>query len=316
MPERLRVVYAGTPDFAVPALERLIAEGHQVAGVYTQPDRPAGRGRKPRACPVKAAAVAHELPVLQPERIAGPDEQARLANLAPDVMIVAAYGQILPRRVLATPRLGCLNIHASLLPRWRGAAPIQRALLAGDSETGVSLMVMTPGMDTGPVVATRASAIRADDTGGSLHDRLAALGAELMGEPLRAYAAAESVAQPQPEQGVTYAPKLDKAQACVDWGQPAVAIDRQIRAFNPWPVAYTGFRGDSLRLWAAEPVASDVSAEVQPGIILAADREGLTVATGNGALRVTELQPPGKQRQSAAAFVNGYPVNVGDRLGP
>lgn len=315
MADPLRVVYAGTPDFAVPALERLVAEGHEVAAVYTQPDRPAGRGRKPRACPVKAAALAYELRVRQPERLAGRDEQTRLAELAPDVIIVAAYGQILPRDVLAVPRLGCLNIHASLLPRWRGAAPIQRALLAGDHETGVSLMAMTPGMDTGPVIATRPTAISNDDTGGSLHDRLAGLGAELMGEPLRAYAAGELRAQSQSEAGATYAPKLDKAEARIDWRESASAIERRIRAFNPWPVAHTGFRGDTLRLWGAEVPAEAAGADAEPGTIVAADRRGLAVATGDGALRLTELQPPGKQRQPASAFVNGYAVSAGERLG-
>jgi len=315
MADRLRLVYAGTPDFAVPALERLVAEGHDVAAVYTQPDRPAGRGRQSRICPVKAAALDYGLHVEQPERLSGA-EHRRLAEFEPDAVIVAAYGQILPKAVLAIPPLGCLNIHASLLPRWRGAAPVQRALLAGDAETGVSLMRMAPGMDTGPVIDYRRSRIRSEDTGGSLHDRLAGLGAALMGEPLLAYARGERHPVEQSESGATYAAKLDKAEARIDWQEPARVIERRIRAFNPWPVAHTQYGERGLRLWAAEPAPSNAPAGAEPGDIVAVDREGVVAATGDGTLRLVELQPAGKQRQTAGQFVNGYAPRVGEQLGP
>lgn len=316
MGDALRLVYAGTPEFAVPALERLVADGHAVAAVYTQPDRPAGRGRRLSACPVKSAALAHGLTVEQPDRLGSEAERARLAALSPDAVIVAAYGQILPQSVLAIPRLGCLNIHASLLPRWRGAAPIQRALLAGDNETGVSLMRMEPGMDTGPVIATRQTSIAATDTGGSLHDRLAALGAEVMGEPLQAYARGEAVAEPQPDNGVTYASKLDKAEARIDWHEDAALIERRVRAFDPWPVAHTGCRGQDLRIWSTAVEAAERAEGMAPGRVVAIDADGLVVATGDGALRITQLQPPGKKRQFASEFINGYAVAVGEQLGP
>ncbi len=314
MAETLRIVYAGSPAFAVPALEQLAASGHHIVAAYTQPDRPAGRGRHARACPVKAAAMDRGIPVEQPESLKGPAARARLEALAPDAMIVAAYGQILPKGILGVPRFGCLNIHASLLPRWRGAAPIQRALLAGDSDTGVCLMRMAPGMDTGPVIDHRRSAISADDTADTLHERLARLGAELTREALPAYVSGELVATPQSEVGVTYAPKLTKAEAHVDWSQPARSIERQIRAFNPWPVAHTEFFGEGLRLWAAEVDTGQRDGGTSPGTIVAADGRGLGVATGDGLLWLTEVQPAGKQRQPAAAFINGYGVGVGDEF--
>lgn len=315
MTESLRVVYAGSPEFAVPALERLVAEGHEIAAVYTQPDRPAGRGRRYRSSPVKARASELGLPIEQPESLTGAEQRDMLRALEADAMIVAAYGQILPRTVLAIPRLGCLNIHASLLPRWRGAAPIQRALLAGDTETGACLMRMSPGMDTGPVIASRRTAIEAADTAGSLHDRLAALGAELLGEPLRAFARGELTPEPQSEVGVTYAPKLDKSEAEIDWREPAELIERRIRAFDPWPVAYTRLRGEGLRVWSAELTADSPAGGAEPGTVIGLDRRGLAVVTGDAVLRLLEVQPAGKRRQPAADFINGNAICQGDKLG-
>ena len=312
MAQRPRVVYAGTPAFAVPPLRRLLAMDLDLVGVYTQPDRPAGRGRRLQPSPVKRCAQAAGVPVMQPRRLRDAGALAELAALEPDLLVVAAYGLILPPAVLSLPPRGCLNIHASLLPRWRGAAPIQRAILAGDEETGVSLMLMTEGLDEGPVVGECRCAIGSGDTAGDLHDRLAALGAELLADTLPAWLAGEIEPRPQDGCRAVYAPKLEKAEAVMDWSRAAVELARQVRAFDPWPVAETRIDGTRVRVWRAEPLEGPAG---PPGTVLKADRDGIDVATGRGILRLTELQPEGRRRQSAGDFLNGHPLVPGRRLG-
>ena len=302
----LRLVFAGTPEFAVPCLEACRASGAEVVAVYTQPDRPAGRGRKLAPSPVKQAALAAGIAVAQPDSLKSAAAQQALAACRPDLLVVVAYGLILPRKVLAIPRLGCWNVHASLLPRWRGAAPIQRAILAGDSESGVDLMQMEAGLDTGPLLLQRRTPIGRDETGGSLHDRLAALGAEVLAEGLRRTLAGEHLAaKPQPEAGVTYAHKLDKAEAKLDFNRTADELERQVRAFDPWPVAEGEIAGEPLRIWAAQAVARDHHAT--PGSVLAVGREGIELACGTGALRVTAVQRAGGKRIGAADYLNARP---------
>ncbi len=320
----LRVVYAGTPDFAVPALEALLRGPHTVVAVYTQPDRPAGRGRRLRPSPIKQRALEADIPVAQPVDFKDPDSVATLAALAPDVLVVAAYGLILPQAVLDVPRLGALNIHASLLPRWRGAAPIQRAIQAGDRNTGVCLMEMAAGLDTGPVVACRATPIGPEDTGGRLHDRLATLGAQLLTDALDDWAAGALPATPQPADGVTYAARITTAEAHVDWTMPAADLARRVRAFNPWPVVRCEHRGEPLRIWAAEALDSASaasapppgrSADPRPGTVLATGAAGIDVSTGHGRLRLLQVQVPGGRAQAAADFLRGHAVDVGEVLG-
>lgn len=302
----IRVVFAGTPEFSVPCLAACRASGVDVVAVYTQPDRPAGRGRKLSPSPVKQAALAAGLPVEQPESLKSTEARARLAAYAPDLMVVVAYGLILPRAVLAIPSLGCWNVHASLLPRWRGAAPIQRAILAGDRESGVDLMQMEAGLDTGPVLLEKRTPIEAPDTGGSLHDRLSQLGAEVLAEGLRRTLAGERLlAIPQAADGVTYAHKLDKAEAKLDFVRPAEELERTVRAFDPWPVAEANIAGEPVRIWAAQ--ALDRPHDAAPGTVLAAHREGIELACGGGVLRVTALQRPGGKRISAADYLNARP---------
>ena len=296
--ESPRIVYAGTPEFAVPALQALIGAGYPPVAVYTQPDRPAGRGRRLRPSPVKQVAEAAGLPVVQPEGLKSAEARTALADWRPDILIVAAYGLILPRAVLAIPPLGGLNLHASLLPRWRGAAPIHRAILAGDRETGVCLMQMEPGLDTGPVHACRAVPIADDATTGSLHDELARLGADLLAERLPAILRGESEPRPQGEAAVTYAHKLDKAEAWLDWTRPVAELDRQVRAFNPWPVAQTRLDDQVVRVYAASPRPQASSAV--PGTIMAAGPEGVDVAAGDGHLRLRTVQLPGRRAVAAA----------------
>ena len=304
----LRILYAGTPDFAVPPLRALLAAGHTVAAVYTQPDRPAGRGRRLTASPVKQCALEHGLPVRQPERLRGEATLAELRAFAPDLMVVAAYGLILPKAVLALPRLGCINIHASLLPRWRGAAPIQRAILAGDRETGVTLMRMAQGLDTGAMLHTLRCPITPTTTGGQLHDRLIELGAQALMEALPAIRSGQAPGIPQDDAQATYAHKLEKAEAVVAWTQSAQAIDRQIRAFNPWPVAQTTLRGKTLRLWEAEPVPREH--RLEPGVVMdAKPKTGLIVACGQGALNLRRVQLPGKTPVDAAAFLHAHDMD-------
>jgi methionyl-tRNA formyltransferase len=298
----LRVAFAGTPQFAVPALAALLGSRHTVAGVLTQPDRPKGRGRQLAAGPVKQLALTAGLLVAQPETLRGEAGQAAVAALGADVLVVVAYGQILPPAVLRLPRLGCINIHASLLPRWRGAAPIQRAILAGDSQTGVTLMQMDEGLDTGGILAVRSVPIGERDTSASLHETLAGLGAQTLLEVLEGLAAQQLRAQPQPALGVTYAQKIAKAEAPIRWADPAAVISRQVRAFNPWPVAETVFAGELLRIHDAYAAAG--KADAAPGRWLGLEGDALRVACGTGELRVTQLQRAGRNIVAARAFMN------------
>ncbi|TCK16792.1 methionyl-tRNA formyltransferase [Thiogranum longum] len=303
----MRIVFAGTPDFSVPVLQALLDSGHEVVGVYSQPDRPAGRGRKLRPGPVKQLARQHDIPVFQPHSLKDKAEQAKLAALKPDLMVVVAYGLILPGAVLDIPARGCVNLHASLLPRWRGAAPIQRAILAGDRETGVCLMQMEAGLDSGPVLAQVKTAICDDETGGSLHDRLSRLAADLLAQHLDDLAAGRLTPAPQDESLVTYASKLDKAEAAIDWTRDADELERQVRAFNPWPVAQADYQGEKLRIWDARAI-HDVPADM-PGTVVAAGPEGIDVACGQGGLRLREIQLPGGKRMSSKDFLNARSVD-------
>ncbi|MEO7068544.1 MAG: methionyl-tRNA formyltransferase [Rhodanobacter sp.] len=302
----LRLVFAGTPEFAVPCLDACRRSGADVVAAYTQPDRPAGRGRKLTPSAVKHAALAAGIPVEQPESLKAADAQKILAAYQADLMVVVAYGLILPRAVLALPRLGCWNVHASLLPRWRGAAPIQRAIVAGDTETGVALMQLEAGLDTGPVLLEQRTPIAADETGGSLHDRLSALGAIVLAQGLARVLAGETlVAQAQAESGITYAHKLDKAEAHLDFTHNAMQLERQVRAFDPWPVAVGMIAGETVRIWAAHAVALDHAAAL--GSVVAGGRQGIDLACTEGALRVTALQRAGGKRISAVDYLNARP---------
>jgi methionyl-tRNA formyltransferase len=300
---RLRIAFAGTPQFALPALRALLGSRHEIVGVLTQPDRPAGRGQHLRAPPVKLLTAEYGLPVAQPQNLKTPESRAELARWAPDVLVVVAYGLILPPPVLALPRLGCVNIHGSLLPRWRGAAPIQRAILAGDAETGVSIMQLEAGLDTGPVLLERRRPIGMHETAGDLHDALAELGAAALIEALDGLAAGTLKARVQPSAGVTYAAKIEKAEARLDWGASAIQLDRKVRAFNPWPVAETLLAGEHLRVLRAR-VAEPASADAVPGTLLGIAEDGLRVACGEGVLAVGELQRAGKRPVSARDFAN------------
>lgn len=312
MSASLSIVFAGTPEFAVPALETLLAGPHRVVAVYTQPDRPAGRGRQIAASPVKACAVAANVAIEQPLNFKDAQTVERLAAYRPDLLVVVAYGLILPRAVLDVPRLGCLNIHASLLPRWRGAAPIQRAILAGDSETGVDIMRMEAGLDTGPILLEARTPIAVRDTGASLHDRLARLGAELLPPAITGLASGQIQARPQPEAGVTYAHKVQKEEARLDWRKSALELERQIRAFNAWPIADTLLDGEQLRVWEADLLATPAAA--LPGTILNTSVAGIDVATGAGVLRLTRVQAAGRKAVTGAEFVRARPV-LGKVLG-
>lgn len=312
-----RIVFAGTPTFAVPALSALIAADWPVVAAYTQPDRPAGRGRKTSIGPVKQAALDAGIPVFQPTTLKSPEALDQLRSLSPDLLVVAAYGLILPTAVLECPTLGCLNIHASLLPRWRGAAPIQRAIAAGDEYTGISLMKMERGLDTGPVYATQRTRIGPRETGGNLHDRLAAIGAKLLLDNLPALRQGTLTPEPQDPQCATYANKLEKQESLIDWHGSAIEIDRQIRAFDPWPVAQTRHGDETLRIWEACPLETAADPErsgAHPGTVLGSSPEGIEVATGEGRLRILRLQAPGKRPISAADFARARQVD-GTRLG-
>ena len=310
----LRIAFAGTPQFALPALQALLKSRHQVVGVLTQPDRPAGRGQQMRASPVKLLALDAQLPLAQPPTLKTPESRAELTQWAADVLVVVAYGLILPPPVLALPRLGCVNIHGSLLPRWRGAAPIQRAILAGDAETGVTIMQLDAGLDTGPMLLERVRPIGSQDTAGDLHDALAELGAAALLEALDGLAAGALKPRAQPAEGVSYAPKIEKSESPLDWSVSAIHLDRKIRAFNPWPVAETRFAGESLRVLRAR-IAEPVGAHDAPGTLLGIAEDGLRVACGEGVLAVRELQRAGKRPVSARDFANAVRL-AGLRFGP
>jgi len=297
-----KIIYAGTPEFALPALDSLIQGEHEIVAVYTQPDRPAGRGRKLQPGPVKKRALEAGLDVRQPIDFNQPGEIEALPALGADLMVVAAYGLLLPPAVLAAPRLGCINIHASLLPRWRGASPIQQAILAGDESSGVTLMKMAAGLDSGDMIARRSITIDPCWSAGDLHDALAPLGAALLEETLKDIGPALQRAQPQDESLVSYAPRLHKQQALVDWHKSAQQLSREVRAFNPWPVSYSQLDGDSLRIWRAQAVAQDGDAAA--GLVLAHERDGLYVSCGDGVLQVTELQFSGRKPCTAAQARN------------
>jgi len=305
----VRIIFAGTPPFAAAALDALADAGHDIALVLTQPDRPAGRGMKLTPSAVKQAALARGLPVYQPASLKPPETQAELRAVDADVMVVAAYGLILPQAVLDLPRFGCLNIHASLLPRWRGAAPIQRAILAGDPETGITIMQMDAGLDTGSMLTKTPVPILETDTAASLHDTLATAGARAIVAALANYPAL--VPQAQDDREATYAAKLSKEEAQLDWHQPADALARAVRAYNPAPGAWTLLDGDPLKVWAARAVAGTGN----PGKMLRDEAEQLVIACGSGALALHEVQPAGGKRMSAAAFLAGRPLSAGTRFG-
>lgn len=319
----MKIVFAGTPEFAREALARLHAAGFAVPLVLTQPDRPAGRGMKPQPSPVKQFALAHGMTVSQPRslRLDGkyPDDaaaaRAALQAAQADVMVVAAYGLILPRWVLALPRLGCLNIHASLLPRWRGAAPIHRAIEAGDAETGVTIMQMDEGLDTGDMLLAERLPIAAHDTTASLHDKLAALGGRLIVEALELAACGGLPATPQPAEGVTYAHKIEKQEAAIDWTQPAAQIERRVRAFTPFPGASTRLGDEVIKLWCSQISSIQRPPDVPPGQVLQVDSVGVHIACGDGVLCATELQRAGGKRLAAGDFLRGFALQAGQRLG-
>jgi len=308
----LKIVFAGTPEFALTALGALHQTDHKIVAVYTQPDRPAGRGRKLTASPVKQFASEHGIPVYQPATLRDAEAQAILASHHADLMIVVAYGLIIPAAVLTMPQYGCMNIHASLLPRWRGAAPIQRAILAGDEEAGVTIMQMDEGLDTGDMLLKMSCPIHTDDTAASLHDRLAELGAKAMLETLITMQAGQLQPEPQDDSLSCYAAKLNKAEAQIDWQLSATELDRQIRAFNPWPVSQTTWQHKTLRIWQAELV--DESSDLPVATVLQTSSAGIDVVTGNGVLRLTKIQLSGGKPMSASAFLNAHSLE-GARLG-
>jgi methionyl-tRNA formyltransferase len=306
-----RLVFMGTAAFAVPSLRALAASRHEVVAVYTQPARPAGRGWRPRASPVQSAAEALAIPVRTPARLRDPADQAAFAALRADLAVVAAYGLILPRAILDAPRLGCINLHASLLPRWRGAAPIQRTLLAGDPATGVTIFQMEPSLDTGPIIASQSVPISEHSTAASLHDELAEVAAGMVVAVVDELAAGRARAVPQPEVGVTYAAKIEKAEGRLDWSRPATLLERQLRALNPWPGCWTELGDQTLRVLAGRALPGTGNHRL-PGEVL---DERLTVACGEGRLELTLVQRPGGRPMAAEAFLRGYPVPVGTRLG-
>lgn len=306
----MRIVFMGTPDFAVPSLQALIDAGHDVCAVYTQPDKPQGRKQILTAPPVKTLALEHDIPVFQPNTLKNEDEQARLRELAPEVIIVVAYGKLLPKAVLDIPPHGCINVHGSLLPRWRGAAPIQWAVIAGDEMAGVTTMQMAEGLDTGDMLLTYETKVGETETAGELFDRLAQSGAELLTQTL--VKLDEITPRPQDDAQSCYAHMLDKQMAVIDWSKSAHEIDCLIRGLNPWPIALTTLSGERLKVFAAEKAAGNG----EPGTVLEADpKKGLTVACGEGALRLTEIQLVGGKRMKATDFLRGHAIEVGTKLG-
>ena len=308
----MKIVFMGTPDFASCALEALIAAGHEITAVYTQPDKPKGRGKEVQMTPVKVVAMEHNIPVYQPQRIKEAEEVARLKEIPADIFVVAAFGQILSQEILDMPKYGCVNIHASLLPKYRGAAPIQWAVIDGEEKTGVTIQQMEAGVDTGDILYTKEYVLEAKETGASLFDKLMILGAEAIVEVLPLIEAGKVTPVPQNHEEATHAAKLTKQLGEIDFNKSAVVLERLIRGLNSWPSAYTTFRGKQLKIWDAE-VVYDISGE--PGMVTAVDKESFTVATGEGGLKISELQIEGKKRMACKDFLLGYPVNVGEFLG-
>lgn len=313
----MRVVFMGTPDFSVPTLEKIIEAGHEVIGVVTQPDKAKGRGKKVLFPPVKEKALEHNLPVYQPKRAREPEFIEQMRELNPDVMVVVAFGQILPKALLDIPKYGCVNVHASLLPKYRGAAPIQWAVIRGEKVSGVTTMQMDVGLDTGDMLMKTEVALAEDETGGSLHDKLSVLGGELLIETLKGLEAGTIQPEKQDDsQTGEYARMLDKALGKVDFSMPAEEIERLIRGLNPWPSAYTFYHGKTMKLWKAKVVSADADGEAAaPGQILSVDKKGFTVQTGDGAIRILELQMEGKKRMDAGAFLRGCSMAAGEILG-
>jgi methionyl-tRNA formyltransferase len=312
MQTKARIIFAGSPEFAVPTLNALLDSGHEVVAVLTQPDRPSGRGRTLRPGPVKAAALAADVPVLQPVSLKDPAVQGRLRDLAPDLMVVVAYGMLLPESILAIPAAGCINVHASLLPRWRGASPIQSAILAGDSESGISIMKMDVGLDTGPVYCAEKLAIGAHESAGELHERLALLGGQLLARTIDPILEHKLMPVAQSSEGVTYAGRINKSDGQIDWTKSAVDIDHSIRAYNPWPVAQTSLAGEQLRCWSARVAASSPDEALQsrtPGAVLGTNDVGIAVQTGRGVLVLTEVQAPGRKRIAAFEFARAHSLD-------
>lgn len=300
----LKIIFAGTPAFAVPTLKKLIESEHEIVGVYTQPDRPAGRGQQIQASVVKQIASAHHLPIFQPKTLRDADVQNQLRELNADVMVVVAYGLILPKIVLTMPRLGCVNLHPSLLPRWRGAAPIPRSIEAGDIDTAITIMQMDKGMDTGPILRQEKIVLTGFETSELLHDQFSVRGAALMLETLCELENHAVIAIPQDNALATYAPKIEKKEAVIDWHQSAAVIANKVRAFNSWPVAQTTFSKQVLRIWSAKAIEEKTA--LPPGSIIRSEKEAFFVATGDGVLQITSVQLPGKKRMCAADFINGY----------
>lgn len=311
----MKIVFAGTPEFAVPSLRAVRDAGHHLLAVYTQPDRPAGRGRHVSSSPVKDFALAQGLQIVQPASLKSDAALAELRSLDPDAMIVVAFGLILPPAALQIPRFGCINVHASLLPRWRGAAPIQRAIEAGDSETGITIMQMDAGLDTGDILETAATDITPAETSQTLHDRLAQLGADTLVRVLERLKTKGAARRPQEQHGACYAPKLSKNEALVSWHQSALVLHRKIRALNPWPVAHTVWNGRILRLWDVAPLADTESRAQAPGTVVAAGHGGVCVQAAGGVLCVTRLQIEGGRPCTADAFLHGHPLAAGAVLG-
>ncbi len=299
----LKILFAGTPEFAVSPFKALLQSSHTIIAAYTQPDRPAGRGRLLHESPIKQLAVLHNIPVFQPKSLRDPEEQAFLKNLNPDLMVVAAYGLILPKAILEIPKYRCINIHASLLPRWRGASPIQQAILAGDPETGISIMQMDAGLDTGDVLSMHACPITAEDTSQTLHDKLAVLGSEALIAILNDMETKKLSLQKQNDSLASHAPKISKEDAKIDWSENAVVLDRKIRAFNPWPIAFTNMGDQVIRIWKAIHIENDSTSNSKPGVILNTSEAGIDVATGKGILRILELQLAGGKRLAVAEIL-------------